>query len=241
MPGKSNKNRVVLARQAPVFTGALPSINTTASRFQVIRFAGAPTVNTSINRGALLSLVCANVSGAATNMVPIYTAVRVVGIRCYIPGNTGTTARSPSLQFTWVGNEGPGTDFSWTNTGTLGFRSPLIRPPKNSRCGHWSRAGAASAGVAPVADLTEVLFQLNKNAEDDTADFVYIDLHLELKTDGNSPALITMTAGPSIGIVYNALDCITPSSGSVGEWKMLPVNVLRSYGSAPAAFARSGG
>jgi len=237
MPKKGGR-KIIVQQVQPVFTGGLPSLNTNPTRKLTIRYAGAPSQNSQISRQCLLSLVTIAVNGSTTS-VPLYTSVRVTGVQCYIPGNPSSTTRSPSLQFSWVGNEGPATDFSWVSIGTNGFKSPMMKPPKNSRCGLWSRAGGP-AGNTPVADLTEVLFQFNKNNEDDTTDFIYVDLHLQVRSDTNSPAILTTTAGPITGVSYNALDCLT-STSAVGSWTLVPVNVTRSFATAPAAFTRSGG
>lgn len=205
-----------------------------AGPIKPFRFQGAPTSESDITvtRACLLSLYTACSNVAAGFVVPVYTAVRIVGVRLHMTGNPSNTTLQ-TVNFQWLSDVGKQVKYAFSNKSSLGFSSPYLRPPPMSRSVGWSREGSLTA------TLEEVLFSFNVAGEESGA-LLIVDLDLEVTSDTVSAAVITVTS-PVLGLAYNALDCLSTSNGK-GSWIFFPVGIDTSNGSntAPSAFSRAG-
>eukprot|EP00916_Digyalum_oweni_P002367 GHVL01004346.1.p1 GENE.GHVL01004346.1~~GHVL01004346.1.p1 ORF type:complete len:243 (-),score=11.22 GHVL01004346.1:295-1023(-) len=210
-----------------------PVINSTKIRRQTVRFATSSSgvsSSMSITRQSLLSIVVSCQGSATTTLVPLYTAVRVRGLKIYMPASTQATFQS--LNFQWLSDLGSEARKINTVIGSVGYRSPYYRPPRLSRAAMWSRANSQTS------TLQEVVFEFNLN--DDQPDVVFlVDVDFDFLTDAESSALITSSSCSKTGVLYNPLDSLSTSS-AVGTWELIPVGVESAFGSVPGTFNRSG-
>jgi len=234
---RPNRRRIPISFPPPAINTTLaPIINTTKSRFQTIRYAASVTNANSvyITRGSVLSTCVMTASAGATIAIPVYTAVRIRGVKIMLTPSASATTDA-SITFQWLSDLGTEKRYLFTALGSLGFRSPYLSPPPRSRAGMWSRANSLAA------TLEEILFDLNVNGDNANSAFMFLDVDFEFISDSDSTASITTSANATSngGIFYVPLDNQT-TGAVVGSWKLAPVGLDLLFNSAPATYTRSG-
>lgn len=174
-------DRDALARHVPQF-------RSTVNLKHQFRYLANSSGVYNIDRAQLLSLLQVQINSGPQS-ARLFSGVKFnrIEVRATGTNSGGSDITLTTISVEWTSNLGPTTEVS--DTGTP-LNPPLIitSPPRNSLASFWSITGA---------NESEVLFILTVNSG------CVIDIWLDaVMQDGQSPVLITLSAGLTIGAVF---------------------------------------
>lgn len=162
-------------------------IKTKPIQQRVMRYLSSTTSDVVVTRGDLLNWIVA-VTASSTSAIPLSESVRLT--RVVIVAMAESVAAPNSLCLEWDGDRSPSTCTNVMSANAIPARISQA-PPKDSLARYWCLRGS---------DTTEALFTI-KN--DDTAQSLIVDLHIEYVLGDGTIAAVTLGSASSFtGIAY---------------------------------------